>query len=200
MLLKTRPLFALYVLDAMKELNKSIDDGITVGILLAVKNKIIEQKLQFGSSKGLYGQMALLHSPVLNSYVNDRDLMNHPQSIHESTIDSSFSIGDSVSLVTSRRCAAEELQPNNNRVEGHLNKKRRSIIEKLEDQREFCIRHHFGELKLPAVGKDSSIVSLVWKEDFAKPYLKIEKPNQVPEPPTKNLKISILDQRKRLID
>ena len=72
MLRSTRPVFAQYVMDAMfREQGISCDmHQLTATVLSKAKEQIVENKLQFASMGGLFGQMAILHRRFISNTID----------------------------------------------------------------------------------------------------------------------------------
>ena len=67
MLIRTRPLFVQFVLDAIK---LDGERGLTVKVLETAKSRVVKDKTHFTSETGLYAQMALLHSSFISRTVD----------------------------------------------------------------------------------------------------------------------------------
>ena len=69
----TRPLFAQYIMDAMlrEQVISSDSRQLTAAVLSEVKKHIVQNKLNFTTTDGLFGQMAILHSEFMKATVDD---------------------------------------------------------------------------------------------------------------------------------
>ena len=68
MLRSTRPLFAQYIMDAMIICHTS---QLTARVLSKAKEQIVENKEQFSSNGGLFGQMAILHPKFISNTIDN---------------------------------------------------------------------------------------------------------------------------------
>lgn len=149
MLKRTRPLFVQFLLDKMLDslgtsgssgtysvaaasssssAPAAVSRGLTCALLSAVKEIIVDKKLNFGTSGGLYAQLALIHSWFLSYTVKDVMEKSRLSGFKRANDDTSVEI--------------------------------LSIAESLQVDRQFCVRHHFGQLRIAnelSLGDDPTV-------------------------------------------